>query len=42
MVGKFLRIILGWFQFHARVSYCIMSNPRPILPHLEGRWLLSV
>ena len=42
MVGSLLFTVLGWFQYNAGVSYCIMTNPSPHLPHLEGRWLLSV
>jgi hypothetical protein len=42
MVGSLLFTVLGWFQYNAGVSYCIMSNPGPVLPHSEGRWLLSV
>jgi hypothetical protein len=42
MVGTLLFNVLGWFQFNAGVSYCILHNPSTLLPHLEGRWLVSL
>jgi hypothetical protein len=42
VLGNLLHVILGWFHFNAGVSSCIMSIPRTILPHLKGRWLVSV
>jgi exonuclease III len=42
MTGSLLSIVLGWSQFNAGVSYCIMTHPSTDLPHLEGNWLVSV
>ena len=42
MTGVLLKTVLGWFQFNAGVSYCIMTNPGPELSHLKGNWLSSV
>jgi hypothetical protein len=41
MVSKLPHIILGCFQFHAGVSYCIFLNPETLIPYLKGRWLAS-
>ena len=42
MTGVLLKIVLGWFQFNAGVSYPVLADPAPALPHLEGNWLCSV
>jgi hypothetical protein len=41
MTGNFLKTLLGWFQFNAGISFCIISNPSKDLPHLEGYRLTS-
>ena len=38
MTGVLLKIVLGWFQFNAGVSYPVLAHPAPKLPHLEGKW----
>jgi hypothetical protein len=42
MTGSLLKIVIGWFQFNAGVSYCVLANPSPAIPYLEGYWLCSV
>jgi hypothetical protein len=42
MTGSLLSIVLGWFQFVAGVSYCVITHPHITIPHLEGNWLSSV
>jgi hypothetical protein len=42
MTGSLLKTVLGWFQFNACVSFCVIANPSPDIPYLEGYWLCSV
>jgi hypothetical protein len=42
MTGALLKIVMGWFQFNAGVSYPVFAYPALELPHLEGKWLCSV
>jgi hypothetical protein len=40
--GKQFQIALSWFQLAVGVSFPILENTRPALPHLESRWLASL
>ena len=40
--GKLLRIALAWFQEQVGVSYSILSQVHPALPHLESHWITSL
>jgi hypothetical protein len=42
MTGVLLKTVLGWFQFNAGISFCVLANPSPATPYLEGYWLSSV
>jgi hypothetical protein len=42
MTGSLLKTVISWFQYNAGVSYCVIANPSPDIPYLEGYWLCSV
>ena len=42
IVGKLLRIAVGWFQQQVGMSYSIMERVSVVLPHLESKWLSSL
>ncbi|KAI2499829.1 hypothetical protein MHU86_14646 [Fragilaria crotonensis] len=41
-VGRMLKCAIAWAQLNAGVSYSILMNTLPELPHLESKWLKSV
>jgi hypothetical protein len=36
MTGSLLKTVINWFQYNAGVSYCVLANPSPDIPYLEG------
>ena len=41
-VSAMLRVTMSWAQWQAGIGECILTDVRTSLPHVEGRWLLSV
>merc|ERR1711884_725047 len=41
-VGKLIRIVIAWSQFYSGVSYSILECPTRPLPHLVGKFTISV
>ena len=40
--GKLLKCLMHWIQLAVSVSYPILSEVKPPLPHLESKWISSV
>jgi ribonuclease HI len=41
-VGKMLKCTIAWAQLNVGVSYSILANTVPMLPHFESKWIQSI
>ena len=41
-MGKLIWIIISWSQFYSGVSYSILECPTQPIPHLVGKFVISV